>query len=176
MLTSEAVKDFAKECGADLVGIGSMDRFAGAPKWADPRYVFPDAKVVIALAFRIPRGYLRGIEEGTHFYQYPAMGYSSINEVYAPMVLRELACFLEDEGYEGGAWRNTGGRGAAPFCRTRVSRKACARRVSAFQDRCLHMWPRRDRLQQDIPYARVWSAAAIRIHVHGRPAGAGPDL
>jgi ferredoxin len=27
------------------------------------------------------------------------------------MVLRELACFLEDEGYEGGVWRNTGGRG-----------------------------------------------------------------
>lgn len=111
MLTSETVKDYARECGADLVGIGSMDRFEGAPKWADPRYVFPDARAIIALAFRIPRGYLRGIEEGTHFYQYPAMGYSSINEVYAPMVLRELACFLEDEGYEGGVWRNTGGRG-----------------------------------------------------------------
>ncbi len=96
--------------GADLVGIGSMDRFDGAPREMDPRYIFPEAKALIGLAFRIPRGYLRGIEEGTHFYQYPSMGYSSINEVYAPMVLRELSCFLEDHGYEGAAFRNTGAR------------------------------------------------------------------
>ncbi len=111
MLTSKQFKEYAKRCGADLVGIGSMDRYEGAPMWADPRYVFPDAKVVIALGFRIPRGYLRGIEEGTHFYQYPAMGYANINENYAPMVIRELCCYLEDHGYEGGAWRNTGGTG-----------------------------------------------------------------
>ena len=110
MLTAEEVKEYAKRCGADLVGIASMDRFEGAPKQMDPRYIFPDAKAMIGLAFRIPRGYLRGIEEGTHFYQYPAMGYSNINEVYAPAVLRELACFLEDNGYEGVAFRNTGGR------------------------------------------------------------------
>ncbi len=110
MITAEEVKEFAKQSGADLVGIGSMDRFEGAPKEMDPRYVFPEAKAIIGLAFRIPRGYLRGIEEGTHFYQYPAMGYSSINEVYAPMVLRELACFLEDNGYEGAVFRNTGAR------------------------------------------------------------------
>ena len=110
MLDAEQVKQFARECGADLVGIGSLDRFEGAPKEMDPRYIFPEAEAIIGLAFRIPRGYLRGIEEGTHFYQYPAMGYSSINEVYAPVVLRELACFLEDHGYEGAAIRNTGAR------------------------------------------------------------------
>jgi ferredoxin len=109
-LTAE-VKRYAKECGADLVGISSMDRFEGAPAWADPRFVFPDAKALIGLAFRIPRGYFRGIEEGTHFFQYPAMGYSNINEVYAPCVIREVCCYLEDEGYEGAAFRNTGGRG-----------------------------------------------------------------
>lgn len=111
MITSEDVKKYAKECGADLVGIGSMDRFEGAPKQMDPRYVFPDAEAIIGLGFRIPRGYLRGIEEGTHFYQYPSLGYANINEVYAPSVLREVSCFLEDHGYEGSAFRNTGGRG-----------------------------------------------------------------
>ena len=30
MLTSEDVKEFGRECGADLVGIASMDRFEGA--------------------------------------------------------------------------------------------------------------------------------------------------
>ena len=111
MLAAKKLKAFARKCGADLVGIGSMDRFEGAPPEMDPRFVFPDAQAIIGLAFRIPRGYFRGVEEGTHFYQYPSMGYSSINEVYAPMVLREVACFLEDHGYEGAVFRNTGGRG-----------------------------------------------------------------
>lgn len=110
MLTSQDVKQFARESGADLVGIGSLDRFEGAPREMDPRYVFPEAQALIGLAFRIPRGYLRGIEEGTHFYQYPSMGYANINEVYAPTVLHELACFLEDNGYEGAVFRNTGSR------------------------------------------------------------------
>ncbi|MGC9319895.1 MAG: 4Fe-4S binding protein [Armatimonadota bacterium] len=110
MLTSEKVKQAAKQMGADLVGIASMDRFEGAPEQMDPRHLFPEAQALIGLAFRIPRGYLRGIEEGTHFYQYPSMGYANINEVYAPMVLHELACLLEDHGYEGAVFRNTGGR------------------------------------------------------------------
>ncbi len=113
MLDAAQVKDFARHCGADLVGIGSMDRFEGAPPEMDPRHIFPEARALIGLAFRIPRGYLRGIEEGTHFYQYPAMGYANINEVYAPTVLHELSCFLEDHGYEGAVFRNTGGRMAS---------------------------------------------------------------
>lgn len=110
MLTAEMVKQAAKAMGADLVGIGAMSRFEGAPPPMDPRQIFPEAKALIGLAFRIPRGYLRGIEEGTHFYQYPSMGYANINEVYAPMVLHELACLLENHGWEGAAFRNTGGR------------------------------------------------------------------
>ncbi|MGD9517878.1 MAG: hypothetical protein AB7W28_00045 [Armatimonadota bacterium] len=108
MITAQQVKDYARQCGADLVGIGDVQRFEGAPPGFDPRYIFPEAKVLIGFAFRIPRGYLRGIEEGTHFYQYPALGYSSINEVYAPSVLREVACMVEDHGYEGVALRNYG--------------------------------------------------------------------
>lgn len=107
MLTSDLVKRVAKECGADLVGIGSMDRFEGAPKQYDPRYIFPDAKVIIGLGFRIHRGLLRGIEEGTYFAGYPAMGYANINDVYAPMVLRTVGNLLEDSGYEAVLYQNT---------------------------------------------------------------------
>ncbi len=108
MLTAEQVKRFAIECGADLVGIGDICRFDGAPPQFDPRYIFPEARVIIGFAFRIPRGYFRGVEEGTHFFQYPAMGYASINEVYAPIVLREVACMIEDHGYEAVPLRNFG--------------------------------------------------------------------
>ena len=100
MLTKEKIRKYAKQIGADLVGFSSMDRFEGAPEQQDPRFIFPEAKTCIVLAFRIPRGYFRGIEEGTYFAPYTAMGYAGINEVYGPIVLRELCCYLEDEGYE----------------------------------------------------------------------------
>ena len=100
MLTSEGIKKYGKSLGADLVGIASMDRFEGAPKEQDPRYIFPDAKSCIVLAFRVPRGYYRGIEEGTFFSSYTSMGYAGINEVYGPIVLRELCCYIEDNEYE----------------------------------------------------------------------------
>ena len=38
MLTSQMIKEAALAAGADRCGIGSMDRFAGAPKEMDPRY------------------------------------------------------------------------------------------------------------------------------------------
>ena len=100
MLTAEKVKQYAKQCGADLVGIASMDRFEGAPKQMDPRYIFPDAKAMIVLGFRILRGALRGIEEGTFFVAYAGMGYAGINWIHQPMVLWNLCGWLEDQGYE----------------------------------------------------------------------------
>ncbi len=100
MVTSEQVKAYAKECGADIVGITSMDRFEGAPKQMDPRYIFPDAKAMIVMGFRILRGALRGIEEGTFFVAYSGMGYAAINFVYQPVVLWNFCKLLEDEGYE----------------------------------------------------------------------------
>ncbi len=87
-------------CGADLVGIAPMDRFEGAPKERDPRYIFPDAKVMIVLGFRIPRGALRGIEEGTFYTAYCGMGYAGINWVQQPITIWNIIRFLEDEGYE----------------------------------------------------------------------------
>ncbi len=100
MLTAADVKKAAKALGADLCGIASMDRFEGAPKQQDPRYIFPGAKALIALAFRIPRGYYRGIEEGTFFTSYMSMGYGGMNVIYMPCVLRELCCFIEDNRFE----------------------------------------------------------------------------
>lgn len=111
MLTSEMIKKIALEAGADLCGIGSMDRFCNAPHEADPRLIFPEAKSIIGFAFRIPRGVQRGIESGTQFYQYPSMAYGGINEIFAPTVLYQVSKFIEDHGYEAAVFRNTGNRG-----------------------------------------------------------------
>lgn len=100
MINSNYVKEQAKKFGADLVGISPMSRFEGAPKQHDARYIFPGAKSMIVLGFRIPRGTLRGIEEGTYFSAYPTMGYAAMNQVYIPTVLHNMTCLLEDYGYE----------------------------------------------------------------------------
>lgn len=111
MLTSAMIKQAALDAGADLCGIGPMSRFSGAPKEMNPQFLFPEAKSVIGLAFRIPRGVQRGIEEGTQFYQYPSMAYGGINEIFAPAVLYRVGKVIEDEGYEAFVYRNTGARG-----------------------------------------------------------------
>jgi len=100
MITSEKVKNAAKKFGADLVGIASMDRFEGAPKQMDPRYINPDAKALIVIGLRIPRGALRGIEEGTYFLSYSSQAYGSINTIYNPFILYHLTRYIEDYGYE----------------------------------------------------------------------------
>jgi epoxyqueuosine reductase len=100
MITAQDIKRLGREFGADLVGIGDMDRYEGAPAQMDPRYILPEARSMIGLGFRIHRGLLRGIEEGTYFGGYPHMGYANINDVFAPMVLRRLANVIEDAGYE----------------------------------------------------------------------------
>jgi len=101
VLTSQQLKNIAREYGADLVGIGDIDRFEGVAKENDPKFIAPAAKSIICLGFRVLRGALRGIEEGTQFYQYPEMGVVHLDEIYGPSILRRVACFLEDNGYEG---------------------------------------------------------------------------
>ncbi len=100
MVTAAEVKQKAKEFGADLVGISPMSRFEGCPKQYDGRYMFPGAKSMIVLGFRIARGLFRGIEEGTYFSAYPSMGYAAMNQIYIPNVLHRLTAWLEDDGNE----------------------------------------------------------------------------
>lgn len=94
------VKLKALELGADAVGIGSIDRWSNAPLQMDPKQIMPECKSVIGMVFRVERGSLRGIEEGTYFSNYSAMGYGGITYLYMPMTVINLAKFIEDQGYE----------------------------------------------------------------------------
>ncbi|MCA1809896.1 MAG: 4Fe-4S binding protein [Kiritimatiellia bacterium] len=98
-LTAE-IKKYTKTLGADLVGIASMDRFDNAPKQMDPRYIMPEAKSCIVVGFRVLRGSLRGIEEGTFFSNYSSMGYGGITYVFMPSAVVNLSRYIEDMGYE----------------------------------------------------------------------------
>jgi ferredoxin len=100
LLTSEILKQAAKEYGADLAGVGSVERWDSAPEENDPRTIMPRAKSVVCLGFRIHRGSLRGVEEGTYFSAYTLAGFADINSVIAPVVTRRVASLLEDSGFE----------------------------------------------------------------------------
>jgi ferredoxin len=97
---TEHIKQYAKMQGADIVGVASMDRFEGAPKQMDPRYIMPEAKSCIVVGFRVLRGSLRGVEEGTFFSNYSSMGYGGITYTFMPMTVNNLSRHIEDMGYE----------------------------------------------------------------------------
>lgn len=99
-LTAEMVKKAAFDFGADLVGIGSIDRWKDVPENENPLSIMPRAKSVICFGFRMHRGTLRGVEEGTYYSAYTFNSFSDVNNIFAPMLLRQLSSYIEDHGYE----------------------------------------------------------------------------
>lgn len=53
-MTTSELKTLLSSLGADLCGIASLDRFAGAPEGFHPLDVFPPCKSVISFACRFP--------------------------------------------------------------------------------------------------------------------------
>ena len=96
---TERVRRAAVEAGADLVGFAPVSRFEGAPAEVHPHTIFPQARTVIAVAVRQPRGTLKAAEEGTYFQGYVCDAYWYLNEVMAPQILRAAIMELEKEGH-----------------------------------------------------------------------------
>lgn len=95
MNLKERILACAKQFEADIVCFGSAERFIGTriPE------ILPETKTVICMAFRVPRGVYRGIEEGSTYYQYCTNGVEVIEEVIMPRALLRVTALLEDEGY-----------------------------------------------------------------------------
>lgn len=99
-LTAAMIKEAAREFGADLVGIGSIERWKDVPAEENPVEMMPRAKSVICMGFRVHRGTLRGAEEGTAFAPYTLSGFEDVNRIIAPIMQRRLCSYIEDFGYE----------------------------------------------------------------------------
>jgi epoxyqueuosine reductase len=99
-LTSEMIKQKAKELGLDVVGIANVDRYKNAPPMMNPLSYFPECKSIVVTVMRIPRGTYRGIEEGTHWNNYTYYAYNRLNTLYRPRLTYALSCFIEDHGWE----------------------------------------------------------------------------
>ncbi len=86
----------AKKCEADIIGFAPAERF---DRDNNIFKLLPETKTVIGLAFRIPRGAYRGIEEGSTYYQYTTMAVENMEETIMPMAQLRVACELEEQGY-----------------------------------------------------------------------------
>lgn len=98
LLTSH-VTDVVKQNGAALVGYAPISRFENAPELYHPHRIFPQTKTVIAFAIPQIRGTIKAVEEGTYFNSYISDSYYFINEVLAPLMLRQVCMLLEDHGF-----------------------------------------------------------------------------
>lgn len=96
----ETIRQFALGKGIDLIGFARTSRFDDGDPAHHPCRIYPDAKSVIGLGFRVLRGSYRGIEEGSTFYQYYTTGVETIEEVVIPQKLLMLAGLIEDMGFE----------------------------------------------------------------------------
>ncbi len=95
MTLKEQIERLAISTGADLIGFAPSARFD-----ADDAIfkIMPEVKTVIGLGFRILRGSLRGIEEGSTFYQY-STSIETIEETIMPASALRIATLIEDEGF-----------------------------------------------------------------------------
>ena len=97
-LTAEAIKKYAKELGAQVVGIGEV--YEEADPQRDPRSILPTAESVIGFGFAVPKGLYRAMEHGNQYYSYTTLGVKYIDEEMAEIFLFKMGALIEDCGYD----------------------------------------------------------------------------
>lgn len=90
----------ARQAGADVFGVADVGRFDELPARGHPRTIFPETRSVVVLGRRIPRGALRGVEEGTNFSNYTLYGLDWLDNRFTSLTTVRVAELLEDEGWE----------------------------------------------------------------------------
>jgi len=100
MLARDEVEAAARRAGADVFGVANVERFDGLPPERHPQSIFPEARSVIVLGRRIPRGALRGVEEGTNFDHYKLYGLELLDNRFTSLTTFQLCEFIEDNGWE----------------------------------------------------------------------------
>ena len=100
MTFTEELKAFAREAGADLVGVASIGRFEGVNPQHHPGAIFPEARSVLVLGKRVVRGCLRGVEEGTQMGIYAQYAQNWVPDRFLAMTTVTVATFLEDHRWE----------------------------------------------------------------------------
>ena len=98
MLTSEIIKQKAKELGASVCGIGKIYDEPDIQK--DPLQILPSAKCIIGFGFVIPKTLFSNMNSDTQYYTYTSLGVKYPDEELAEIFLLKMGGMIEDEGYD----------------------------------------------------------------------------
>ena len=96
------VKLKARQFGADLVGIASMESFNGVAPANHPAGIFPQGRCVIVIGRKIPRGTLR-MEETCHVQKndpYHFFGFTQLEDQFLTKSTYDLCVWIESQGFE----------------------------------------------------------------------------
>ena len=100
MLTSEIIKQKAKELGAAVCGIGDINNFVPESLQRDPKAILPSAKSIIGFGFTVPKGLYKTMENNSQYYTYTTMGVKYIDEELAEIFLLNMCALIEDNGFD----------------------------------------------------------------------------
>lgn len=93
------IKTFALECGADLVGVSSIDRFEGAPEGFHPTDVMKSTRSVISFARKFVMGILDELAPGRQRLSYKHHMFSHLN-TWNTFTGYDIARFVESKGHK----------------------------------------------------------------------------
>ena len=110
MNLKEAVKNFAYELGADLVGFGDIDRCKHAPIMMSPQGVFPGSKTVIVMGLHHPDACIE-LGGENHPQEIGAYSVQYLMNSRLDEISYRMATFMEKQGY-----------GAIPICSSNIWR------------------------------------------------------
>lgn len=96
----ETLDTHARRCGCDVFGVADVKRFDELPADKHPRAIFPECRSVVVTGRRVPRGALRGVEEGTNFTDYRYYGDVWLDNQFTSLTTFRVAEFIEDNGFE----------------------------------------------------------------------------
>jgi epoxyqueuosine reductase QueG len=100
MLELKSLQEASGAAGADVLGVAPVERFDELPEDRRPTAIFPETRSVVVLGRRIPRGALRGNEEGTNFTNYIFYGNDWLDNRFTSLTTVQVAEWLEDQGWE----------------------------------------------------------------------------
>ena len=98
MLTSEMIKQKAKELGASVCGIGRIYDEPNPQK--DPKQILPNAKSIIGFGFVIPKTLFNTMNRDVQYYTYTTLGVKYPDEELAEIFLLKIGGMIENEGYD----------------------------------------------------------------------------
>ena len=98
MLTSDLIKQKAKQLGASVCGIGRGYEEENPQR--DPRMILPNAKAIIGFGFAVPKGIYKAMENGSQYYTYTTLGVKYEDEEMMEIFLLKMGGMIENEGYD----------------------------------------------------------------------------